>query len=59
MIKNTLHKFTNQFFRTMFLPRSTFCQLCATEIENLDILRTHLLTRLHMDREKEIGFEER
>lgn len=39
------------------MPRSVTCQLCSTEIENVAILRTHLLTRLHLDREKEIGFE--
>lgn len=39
------------------MSRPIMCQLCGTEIENVNILRTHLMTRLHLDREKEIGFE--
>lgn len=38
------------------MPRSVICQLCATEIETVAMLRTHLMTRLHLEREKQIGF---
>lgn len=37
--------------------RPMMCQLCQIEIENVSILRTHLMSRLHLDREKQVGFE--
>lgn len=36
--------------------RPATCQLCQIEIENVIILRTHLMSRLHLDREKQVGF---
>ncbi|XP_031618969.1 probable ATP-dependent RNA helicase spindle-E [Contarinia nasturtii] len=39
------------------MPRATMCELCATQIENVTMLRTHLMTRLHLTREDEIGFK--
>lgn len=34
----------------------TNCRLCAVHIENVIILRIHLMSRLHKQREKMIGF---
>ncbi|XP_031619138.1 probable ATP-dependent RNA helicase spindle-E [Contarinia nasturtii] len=41
---------------TMTMPRAVICQLCATDIDNVTMLRAHLMTRLHIEREKQIGF---
>lgn len=38
------------------MQRPIMCELCKTELENVAILRTHLMSRLHMEREKQICF---
>lgn len=38
------------------MTRPVTCELCKIDIENVAILRTHLMSRLHEDREKQVGF---
>lgn len=44
------------FFSDATLPRPVLCQLCAQELETIPTLRIHLISRLHSDREKQIGY---
>lgn len=55
-ICNYLFIFIFVSYRTMSMPRSVRCQLCETDIENVIMLRSHLMTRLHLKREQEVGF---
>lgn len=43
-------------FRSEFMRGETICRLCNVNIDNVTILRVHLMSRLHQDREKRIGF---
>lgn len=38
------------------MTRPVTCELCKTVIENVAVMRTHLMSRLHLEREKQIGF---
>lgn len=38
------------------MSRPVTCELCQTDIENVAVMRTHLMSRLHLEREKQIGF---
>lgn len=53
---NYLFIFIFVSYRTMSMPRSVRCQLCETDIENVIMLRSHLMTRLHLKREQEVGY---
>lgn len=39
------------------MSRPVTCELCKTTIENVAVMRTHLMSRLHLEREKQIGFK--
>lgn len=39
------------------MTRPITCELCKTPIENVAVMRTHLMSRLHLEREKQIGFQ--
>lgn len=39
------------------MPRPITCELCKTVIENVAVMRTHLMSRLHLERENQIGFK--
>lgn len=42
--------------RSEYMCGETVCRLCNANIDNVTILRVHLMSRLHQDREKRIGF---
>lgn len=42
--------------RVEHLGGETECRLCGIRIEKLTILRTHLMSRLHKQREQALGF---
>ncbi|XP_055295310.1 probable ATP-dependent RNA helicase spindle-E [Sitodiplosis mosellana] len=53
--KKKLKKYCEELHKmTVSMPRPVTCQLCATEIENVTMLRTHLMTRLHLQREQQL-----
>lgn len=39
------------------LPKSVKCKLCNVKMHDIAELKMHLLSRLHVDNEKRIGFE--
>lgn len=44
------------FDRAESMPRPIMCKLCSTDIENVAMMRIHLITRLHLEREKQVGY---
>lgn len=43
------------FFRVLPFREMVKCLLCAKELFDLPLLEVHLVSRLHMDREAQIG----
>lgn len=39
------------------MTRPVTCELCRMDIENAVVMRTHVMSKLHLDREQQIGFE--